>query len=66
MLAAQIYMADFMTVPFSLTGVPAISMPLCKDENDMGIGIQFVGQKFKDYELISFLSHIEKTIGLKV
>lgn len=66
MTPAQIYMADFMTVPFSLTGVPAISMPLCKDENDMGIGIQFVGQKFKDYELISFLSHIEKTIGLKV
>lgn len=57
MTPAQIYMSDFMTVPFSLAGVPAISVPLFKEkETGLGIGMQFVGQKFKDYELIDKVS----------
>lgn len=63
MTSAQIYMADFMTVPFSLAGVPAISLPWQKDENDMDIGMQFIGKQFSDYELIDSLLLLEKTIG---
>lgn len=53
MTSVQIYMSDFMTVPFSLAGLPAISMPLYKDKNGLGIGIQFVGKQYKDYQLIT-------------
>lgn len=57
MTSAQIYMSDFMTVPFSLAGVPAISVPLYKEKSSgLGIGMQFVGRKFQDYELINKIS----------
>lgn len=62
MTPAQIYYSDYMTVPFSLAGVPAISMPLHKTTDGLHIGMQFVGSKFKDYELIERLLHLEKTI----
>lgn len=58
MTPAQIYMSDFMTVPFSLSGVPAISVPLYKEKDtELGIGMQFVGNKFDDYLLIDKVSN---------
>lgn len=59
MTPAQIYYSDYMTVPFSLAGVPAVSLPWHKTSEGLGIGMQFVGQKFKDYELIDSLSALE-------
>lgn len=52
MTSAQIYMSDFMTVPFSLAGLPAISTPDHKDELGLGIGMQWVGKKYADYQLV--------------
>lgn len=66
MTSAQIYLSDYMTVPFSLAGLPALSLPWYKDANGLGIGIQFVGRKFEDYQLINGLSEIEKKLDLGV
>lgn len=52
MTSAEIYMSDFMTVPFSLAGLPALSTPEHKDEQGLGIGIQWVGKKYADYQLV--------------
>lgn len=52
MTSAQIYMSDFMTVPFSLAGLPALSTPDHKDDSGLGIGIQWVGKKYGDYQLV--------------
>lgn len=52
MTSAEIYMSDFMTVPFSLAGLPAISTPDHKDSQGLGIGMQWVGKKYEDYQLI--------------
>lgn len=52
MTSAQIYMSDFMTVPFSLAGLPALSTPDHKDELGLGIGMQWVGKKYADYQLV--------------
>lgn len=60
MSSVEIYMSDFMTVPFSLAGLPAISMPLFKNEQGLGIGMQFVGQIKKDYQLIQDILKITK------
>ena len=62
MTTDQIYMADYMTVPFSLAGIPAISMPLYKDKQGLPIGMQFVGKQYKDGELISKCLKLEKEI----
>lgn len=59
MTSAEIYMTDFMTVPFSLTGLPAVSTPNHKNAQGLGIGMQWVGKKYMDYQLI----HDVKKIG---
>ncbi len=62
MTSSQIYMADYLTVPFSLSGLPAISYPMNKsnesDLNGTNVGIQFVGKKFKDYQLINDMEKV--------
>lgn len=65
MTSAEIYLSDYMTVPFSLAGVPALSLPWYKDARGLGIGMQFVGQKFDDYQLIDRLEHLEYQIAIK-
>lgn len=59
MTSAEIYMSDFMTVPFSLAGLPALSTPDYKDSQGLGIGIQWVGKKFDDYQLIHDVMKME-------
>lgn len=61
MTSAQIYMSDFMTVPFSLAGLPAISTPDYKTMDGLGMGVQWVGKKYGDYQL---LVDIQKIKGL--
>lgn len=51
--SAEIYMGDFMTVPFSLAGLPALSLPIEKSSSGMPIGMQFVGKAMEDFDLIS-------------
>ncbi len=64
MSSAEIYYSDYMTVPFSLAGVPALSVPLpdFKTNEGLPIGMQFVGKKFEDYKLIDTISDLEKSI----
>lgn len=59
MTSAQIYMSDFMTVPFSLAGLPALSMPWYKSKEGLGIGMQFVGSYMQDHQLIEDILRIE-------
>ena len=62
MTTEEIYMADYMTVPFSLAGLPAISLPLHKNKDGLGIGIQFVGKYLNDYELVKQLGFLNEKI----
>lgn len=60
MTSAQIYMSDYMTVPFSLAGVPVISVPYAKTKLGLGIGFQFVGSPFKDAQLMEDIKKVLK------
>lgn len=67
--SAQTYMADFLTVPFSLARLPALSVPAGvetqpKLELPLPIGIQLVGAYRQDYELVDFARLAEKELGL--
>lgn len=64
MTTAQIYLSDFMTVPFSLAGLPALSMPWYENSEGLGIGMQWVGKPMGDYQLIKDVIEIEEMIGL--
>jgi aspartyl-tRNA(Asn)/glutamyl-tRNA(Gln) amidotransferase subunit A len=48
------YLADIMTVPASLAGLPAISLPNGADKNGLPIGVQIIGQMKDDARLLEF------------
>lgn len=61
----SMYLSDIFTVPMNLAGVPAISLPLCKDSNKLPIGIQIVGKRNEDKKLLKISKLFEKLIGYK-
>jgi len=48
------YLADIFTVQASLAGIPAISLPLGNNEAGLPLGMQFLGKRFGEAELLSF------------
>lgn len=63
MTTAQIYLADYMTISFSLAGLPVVTIPSTESfDIKKTTGFQIVGQKFKDYQLIKDALLIEKTL----
>lgn len=48
------YMADIFTVLASLTGNPAIALPLGNNKEDLPLSIQFIAKQFKEEELLAF------------
>ena len=53
MTTAQIYLADYMTIGFSLAGSPVITIPSTQQfDIEKTTGFQFVGKKYHDYQLI--------------
>lgn len=58
----QMYWADVMTVPFSLTGHPAISIPAAYSDEQMPVGLQLVGQSRGDRTLLAMAQKISEVI----
>lgn len=48
------YLADIFTVQASLAGIPAISLPAGNNKNGLPLGIQFLGKRFGETELLNF------------
>lgn len=48
----NMYMSDIFTVSVNLTGLPAISVPCGEDENGLPIGMQIIGDFFKEEDII--------------
>jgi aspartyl-tRNA(Asn)/glutamyl-tRNA(Gln) amidotransferase subunit A len=55
----KMYLADVMTVPASLAGVPAISVPAGVSGNGLPIGVQLIGPMKSDAELIALAGSME-------
>ena len=54
------YLYDVFTIPANLIGVPAISLPACVTNGSLPVGLQFMGQRGRDAELIAFAYALEK------
>jgi len=56
----KMYLADIMTVPPSLAGLPALNIPYGVDNQGLPIGIQLVGQRRTDAMLLQLAASLEE------
>ena len=55
----RMYLADIMTVPASLAGLPALSVPAGKTDSGLPVGAQLIGNYRSDRALLEFAAEIE-------
>lgn len=55
----KMYLADIMTVPPSLAGLPAISVPAGVTAAGLPVGVQLVGQRKSDAQLLALAASLE-------
>ena len=56
----KMYLADILSVPASLAGLPAVSVPAGKTENGLPVGIQIIGKMKSDAEILALADELEK------
>jgi aspartyl-tRNA(Asn)/glutamyl-tRNA(Gln) amidotransferase subunit A len=56
----KMYLADIMTVPPSLAGLPAISVPAGATSAGLPVGVQLVGQRRSDASLLALAKSVEE------
>lgn len=59
----KMYLSDVMTVPASLAGVPAISVPAGTNQQGLPIGVQLIGPMKSDASLIALAKSMEVSHG---
>ena len=57
----EMYLNDVFTVPVNLAGLPAISVPVGLDRENLPIGMQLIGNSFNEEKILSLASCIEKS-----
>ena len=55
----KMYLEDIMTVPASLAGLPAISVPAGVDKSGLPVGVQLIGPRKSDNNLLSLARSLE-------
>ena len=57
----KMYLSDILTVPINLAGVPALSLPVGKDEQ-LPVGLQIIGRHFDESGIFQIAKQLEKII----
>lgn len=52
------YLEDIFTVQANLTGLPAISLPMGTSSKGMPFGVQLIGRKFNEQQMLSFSKYL--------
>lgn len=61
----QMYLGDIYTISVNLAGLPGISLPCGMDKNGLPIGLQLIGDCFKEKNIIRAAYSFEKTREIK-
>ncbi|MBD5522154.1 MAG: Asp-tRNA(Asn)/Glu-tRNA(Gln) amidotransferase subunit GatA, partial [Lachnospiraceae bacterium] len=61
----KMYLGDIYTIAVNLAGLPAISLPCGQDEAGLPIGLQLIGDCFKEKKLIQAAYTYEKAATAK-
>jgi aspartyl-tRNA(Asn)/glutamyl-tRNA(Gln) amidotransferase subunit A len=54
------YLADIFTVQASVAGIPAISVPMGKDERNMPFGLQIMAGAFREDKIFAFSNYLNR------
>ena len=58
----SMYLNDIFTVPVNLAGLPAISIPTGLSNNNLPLGLQLIGPKWNEQEILNVAYRLEKDI----
>ena len=58
----EMYLQDIYTISVNLAGLPAISLPIGKDENNMPIGAQFIAGAYEEQTLFDGALSLENIL----
>ena len=61
----SMYLNDIFTVPVNLAGLPAISVPVGYDKNNLPLGLQLIGKPFDEQTILNLSLAIEKSASFK-
>lgn len=64
--SVQAYLADACTVPVNIAGLPAISTPCAVSKSGLPIGLQIIGNKFRDGLVLSCARFFEREACVNV
>jgi aspartyl-tRNA(Asn)/glutamyl-tRNA(Gln) amidotransferase subunit A len=59
----EMYLSDIYTISVNLAGLPAISLPVCKDSEGMPIGLQLIGKAYDEQTVFDGALSLEKNIN---
>ena len=60
----QSFYDDLLTIPVSMAGLPALALPIGFNHEKLPIGLQIIGNYFKEEVIYELASAIEKELGL--
>ncbi|MBE5806222.1 MAG: Asp-tRNA(Asn)/Glu-tRNA(Gln) amidotransferase subunit GatA [Clostridiales bacterium] len=61
----EMYLADICTVPLNIAGLPGISIPCGVDSKGMPIGMQLIGNRFKESTILNVAYTYENAIKFR-
>ncbi|TLD81009.1 Asp-tRNA(Asn)/Glu-tRNA(Gln) amidotransferase subunit GatA [Helicobacter sp. MIT 05-5293] len=59
----EMYLSDIYTIGVNLAGLPAICLPVDKDEEGLPIGMQVIGGRFQEQTILNTAYGLEKELG---
>jgi len=59
----QMYLSDIYTIGVNLAGLPAISIPICKNSKNMPIGLQLIANSYDEQTLFNGALSLEKELN---
>ncbi len=59
----EMYLSDIYTISVNLAGLPAISLPITKDEEGMPIGLQLIANAYDEQTLFDGALSLEKAVN---
>ncbi|MFW9969671.1 MAG: Asp-tRNA(Asn)/Glu-tRNA(Gln) amidotransferase subunit GatA [Candidatus Odinarchaeota archaeon] len=60
----QMYLADILTCPVNLAGIPALSIPCGFDRNELPIGFQIIGDYFDEKGILNIGYQLEQELNI--